>query len=118
MESWPPTPQTIAPARNLLALEMHEAALKLLAGGCYGAGYDPEYFVLLGRALLGVGRESNVGRFLFLSGSRSAEYCAPISRFLSHHHDPRNISRKGILGSCVGDIFQTMPSSDTSSSLR
>lgn len=65
-------------------------ALRLLAGSCYGAGYDTDYFELLGRALLGCGFIENAGRFLFLCGVRPDEYTAAIARFLSRSSDPRN----------------------------
>ena len=85
-----PSPVKLARARDLLDAGDAPAALPLLAGSCYGAGYDTAYFELLGRALLGCGQEENAGRFLFLSGSRRPEYNGAIARFLSRNHDPRN----------------------------
>jgi hypothetical protein len=85
-----PNPRKRQKARSLLSEGRPEAALRLLAGSAYGAGYDTDYFELLGLALLGCGQHENAGRFLFLSGRRLPEYCEPIERFLARHHDPRN----------------------------
>ncbi|WP_337175152.1 hypothetical protein [Paludisphaera sp.] len=85
-----PSPRKREKARALLAEARPEEALALLAGSAYGAGYDSDYFELLGLALLGCGQHENAGRFLFLSGRRLPEYRAPIERFLSRHHDPNN----------------------------
>lgn len=85
-----PNHQKRARARVLLAMGDAKAALSLLAGSCFGAAYDCEYFELLGRALLKCGYVVNAGRFLFLSGVRAAEYEEPISIFLGRHSDRRN----------------------------
>ncbi len=77
-------------ARLLLDDDNPAAALSLLASSCYGAGYDVDYFELLGRALLGCDRIDNAGRFLFLSGVRRPAYEAAITRFLSRNSDPNN----------------------------
>jgi hypothetical protein len=77
-------------ARVLLDSGLPAEALLLLAGSCYGAGYDVDYFELLGRALLGCGQVDNAGRFLFLSGVRRSEYEAAIAGFLNKHNDPNN----------------------------
>jgi hypothetical protein len=85
-----PNPAKRARARGLLAAGDAEGAVRLLSGSCYGAGYDTDYFELLGRALLACGQFSNAGRFLFLSGARQTEYVAAISHFLARHSDTRN----------------------------
>lgn len=77
-------------ARALLANGDASEALRLLSGSCFGAGYDRDYYELLGRALLATGHPENAGRFLFLSGVRKPEYDAPIAYFLARHSDPRN----------------------------
>jgi hypothetical protein len=77
-------------ARLLLDDDNPAAALSLLASSCYGAGYDVDYFELLGRALLSCDRIDNAGRFLFLSGVRRPAYGAAITRFLSRNSDPNN----------------------------
>ncbi len=85
-----PNPAKRERARALLDSSKPAASLQLLAGSCYGAGYDTDYFHLLGRALLGCGQVENAGRFLFLSGVRRPEYMAAIASFLAHHSTPRN----------------------------
>jgi hypothetical protein len=85
-----PNPAKRESARALLNAGHPGAALRLLEGSCFGAGYDPDYFELLGRALLGCGREENAGRFLFLSGVRRPEYEPVIALFLNRHCDPLN----------------------------
>lgn len=77
-------------ARLLLDDDNPAAALSLLASSCYGAGYDVDYFELLGRALLGCDRLENAGRFLFLSGVRRPIYESAINTFLSRNSDPNN----------------------------
>ena len=77
-------------ARLLLDDDNPAAALSLLASSCYGAGYDVDYFELLGRALLGCDRVENAGRFLFLSGVRRPAYKSAINTFLSRNSDPNN----------------------------
>lgn len=77
-------------ARLLLAHGDFPAALKILAGAVYGTGYDPEFFELLGQALLASGEAEKAGRFLFLSGARSAAYADAIALFLKRNHDPAN----------------------------
>jgi hypothetical protein len=77
-------------ARMLLDSGLPAEALVLLAGSCYGAGYDIDYFELLGRALLECGQIDNAGRFLFLSGVRRPEYEDAIAGFLHKHNDPNN----------------------------
>jgi hypothetical protein len=79
-----------ARARELLRAGDAVGAVRLLSGSCYGAGYDTDYFELLGRALLASGQFSNAGRFLFLSGARKAEYVAAISLFLARHSNTRD----------------------------
>ena len=64
--------------------------LPLLAGSCFGVGYDADYFELLGRALLGCGHMENAGRFFFLCGVRRVEYAAAIALFLARRSDPHN----------------------------
>ena len=85
-----PNQQRRERARVLLSMGDAKAALSLLAGSCFGAAYDCDYFELLGRALLECGYVVNAGRFLFLSGVRAAEYEEPISIFLGRHSDFRN----------------------------
>lgn len=62
----------------------------MLAGSCYGAGYDTDYFELLGRALLDCGQAEHAGRFLFLCGVRRPEYTPAIAWFLARHSAPGN----------------------------
>jgi len=88
--SGPPNIQKREHARKLLSEHNFEAALKILAGSAYGAGYDHDYFELMGMALLGCGHYKNAGRFLFLSGQRKSEYEKAIVLFLSCNHDPNN----------------------------
>ena len=85
-----PNPAKRERARTLLDAGDPAAALPLLAGSCFGAGYDADYFELLGRALLGCGQADNAGRFLFLSGARLPEYSVVIVGFLMRHGDPHN----------------------------
>ncbi len=77
-------------ARGLLNAGYPGAALLLLEGSCFGAGYDVDYFELLGQALLRCGHAENAGRFLFLSGVRRPEYEPAIKQFLARHCDPCN----------------------------
>jgi hypothetical protein len=77
-------------ARVFLDSGQSAAALRLLAGACYGTGYDVDYFELFGRALLECGQVENAGRFFFLSGVRRSEYEAAITKFLNKHNDPNN----------------------------
>lgn len=76
-------------ARDAISKGDHARALKHLARSCFGAGYDPPYFELMGQALLGVGEAVNAGRFLFVSGARAPEYEEAISLFLTRHHNPQ-----------------------------
>lgn len=85
-----PNPAKRERARALLNAGDPATALPLLAGSCFGARYDEDYFELLGRALLGCGQAENAGRFLFLCGVRRPEYAAAIALFLARHSDPRN----------------------------
>src|SRR4051812_42705480 len=85
-----PNPVKREKARILLDAGNPVAALPLIAGSCFGAGYDVDYFELLGRTLLGCGQVENAGRFLFLSGIRRPEYAAPIALFLARHSDSHN----------------------------
>jgi hypothetical protein len=85
-----PNPAKRGRARALLNAGDPATALPLLAGSCFGAGYDSDYFELLGLALLGCGQAENAGRFLFLCGARRPEYAAAIALFLARHSDPRN----------------------------
>lgn len=77
-------------ARVLLDCGASVAALRLLAGSCYGTGYDVDYLELMGRALLECGQVENAGRFFFLSGVRRSDYEAAIAKFLNKHNDPNN----------------------------
>lgn len=85
-----PNPRKREQARGLISRGQPEEALRILVGSAFGAGYDVDYFELLGQALLGCGQPENAGRFLFLSGQRPPEYREAIETFLSRHHDPRN----------------------------
>lgn len=85
-----PKPSKRKRARMLLEAGDSVAALRLLEGSCFGAGYDTDYFELLGRALLACGHTENAGRFLFLCGVRRPEYAAAITLFLVRHSDPTN----------------------------
>lgn len=85
-----PNPAKRERARSLLDAGDATTALRLLAGSCFGAGYDTDYFELLGRALLGCGQTENAGRFLFLCGMRRPEYAAAIALFLLRNRDPRD----------------------------
>ena len=86
----PPNPAKRERARTLLDAGDAPAALRLLEGSCYGAGYDIDFFELLGRALLACGRAENAGRFLFLSGARRPEYADAVALFLARNSDPRD----------------------------
>ena len=85
-----PNPAKRERARILLEQGKSKAALKLLEGSCYGAGYDCDYFELLGRALLACSYIQNAGCFLFLCGIRQPEYIASINQFLAQNSDPKN----------------------------
>lgn len=85
-----PNPKKRELARKLLANGDAPRAVRILSGSCYWAGYDSDYFDLLGRALLACGQLQNAGRFLFLSAVRLAEYEGAIAHFLAMHSDPKN----------------------------
>jgi hypothetical protein len=85
-----PNPKKREQARALLAVGDAEQAIRLLSGSCFRAGYDTDYFELMGRALLMCGSFSNAGRFLFLSGARAPEYLIAISHFLARSSDSKN----------------------------
>ena len=85
-----PNTQKISRAREAIDRSDYEMALKMLAGSVHGAGYDSEFFELMGLALLGCEKLEKAGCFLFLSGQRKQAYKVAINYFLTRNHNPQN----------------------------
>ncbi len=86
----PPQARKRELARILISSGDGRSALRLLGGSCFGAGYDCDYFYLMGRALLLTDSIINAGRFLFLSGVRGPEVSLPIAEFIRRNSDRNN----------------------------
>lgn len=81
---------TIDRAKELLETGHPDRALRILAGGVHGTGFNVDFYELFGRVLLANDQILNAGRFLFLSGSRNPEYVDAIEAYLKRNHDPGN----------------------------
>ena len=70
---------------DLLNRDLHWKAKELLQGRLSAPGYDSALYEAYGYVLLQMNDKLEAGKYLFLSGERSAEYSEPIRLYLDRY---------------------------------